>query len=282
MDFADVTTYFDKDVFTEIGNSANTFEGQVGVFEDEVSSGVSRGRRVLSVAPAVVIPTNRLVIHSSEARYIVATGKEEDYWYNAVIRNKFTIVGITHDCVVGDEGLALAGALVAELLAEIQPLSTFSERTESSAKLNRARVQTSSQDSLSIGDIILSGGQYYQVITNSMLDSAGINFSDANVLIDPMVTADYVSIGSTYDPVTDTYVKAAPVEVSAFSIPAITDYEYESLDSEKVMQGDKILSVLKSEVASPASGDQLTVGGREYSVMNIVEFGTYWSLHCRS
>jgi len=281
MRLSQAATYFDKEIFTGIIETSITFSGQLRIFTDETSSGTSRGRRVLSVASDVTLPTDYLVKHAEGKRYIIGKHVDEDYWHGSVLRKKYTVTAITDEATTGSVGNVLSNALSTSLYSVIYPLSTFSERVDSSDKFNRVRIYFSASVSLPRDSIVYDGTHYYQIITNAFVDPAGFGFVDANTLEAPLTTADYVSTSNTYNPVTDSYSTSASSGLTIFQVPAIMDYSYKGLDSAKIAKGDLMVSVKKTDVAVANNGDTFDIDGIVYSVINIIDNTTYWSLLCR-
>ena len=281
MRLGQAATYFDKEIFTGVVETNITFKGQLRVFTDETSSGSSRGRRVLSIGPDITIPTDYLIEHTDGAQYIIGKHSEEDYWNNSTIRRKYTVSEVTDTASSGTVENALSDSFATTLYSIIYPLSTFSERIDASDKYHRVRIYFSASVQISRDTVVKSGTTYFQTITNTLIDPAGFSFVDANVLENPRITADYISIGTDYNAASDSYTPAVATGVTIFKVPAITDYDYEGLDAEKIKSGDLMISVLKSEVAAVKSGDTFDIGIITYSVVHIIDHTTYWSLLCR-
>jgi hypothetical protein len=278
MDLRDVATAFDNEVFQDYFNQSVTFYGQVATFADSTRSGPATPRRIISVAPDVVIPAKKVIRMINSGRIYIIGILNEDYWFDGVIRKKYPMIPVETQGLIGSVGTHLAGTGYS---TDVFLFMTYVRRVpleeESSLFFAGHEVHFPACETVSTGDIIKFDDNYFLVKVAGAVDGAGFGMCEAVQLESPMTTVTYTKKTSPYDPVTDTYVSTVISGVTAFIEPTRFNFLFTYPSFEKIEPGDKSISILKSKVAAVRVGD--LVDNR--TVLGVRDLGTYWTLHCR-
>jgi len=263
----------DTVTFTD-AHGSSTFQGQVLLFNDTVSSGPSAKRRVLDVAPEVVIPVSNTVTDGA-VKYLVGS-PSYDYWKGSKIRAKYTISPVT-TATLTNIGQILAAGSGTTAYVDITYLKRVILEDQSDFEIGYD-MYFSSYFSISKGDITISDGEYYRARQGHRVDEAGFHAVELVRLDSPLAQMDFQAKGTNYDSDTDTYTPPSVVsDVDVFVESAFLDFVHEALGFMKVEPGDRAISFLKATVAAVKAGDKLGA----YSVLSVSDNSTFWTIHGR-
>jgi len=291
-------TRFSTEEFHDAYSASTTFMGRIEPYSESKNPGVSSQRRILEVAPDVVIPNTLVIMDSVSQPYIVAddnrnpwinseewnnnilfnTGADtSDYWKGSVIRKKYPVMPTTTCGSLGTIGQLLSGSPEAESVF-CYPYFTRRDSLaeEQSDFLGGYDLYFPNIYQISAGDIFNVGDVYYRVIMDNAVDGVGFLLAPAVKLETPAQTFDIEVSGSTYDPVTDSYSSSSYLSVDCFVEPLSEDYKFVTPAFEKVEAGDKAISVLKSDVEVQINN---LIGG--YRILSTRDEGSYITCHCR-
>ena len=276
MKLASTVTRFSTTEFRDAYSPTATFMGRIEPFNESKNPGVSSHRRVLEVAPTVVVPNTKVIVDAYSQTYIVGS-RVLDYWRDTVIRHKYALIptGVSGD--LGDIGEILAGT-PAETSVYAFPYFTRRESTSGDRSSNLSGYDLYFPDvySLAAGDVFVSSGVYYRLDTDSALDGVGFLFAQVTKIESPIQSFDIKVSGTAYDPVTDSYSETTHAAIDCFVEPLIKDYEFVTPAFEKIEAGDKAISVLESDVAVESND---FIGG--YRVLSTRDMGAWRICHCR-
>jgi len=278
MDLFDAATYFDNEIFQDYFDDSVTFYGQMRPFTESTRSGPATQRRVLSVDPDISMPTRRVIKMVSTGKVYIVGARNEDYWFDEMIRKEYPTVPVNYQATVGNIGNFLSDTGLTE---NIFVFSTYVRRVpleeESSLFFAGHEFYFSSVDVIPNDSLIRVSGEYYRVKVPSSIDGAGFGMCEAVRLDAPMTTVTYTSKSAPYDPINDVYVPTILTGVAAFVEPLRFNFEFSYPSFDRVEPGDKAISVLKSAVAVAKVGDEVD----DQTVLSVRDETTYWILHCR-
>lgn len=274
MSLKDAARVFETNVFTDTYGSA-TFKGQILPYPDSVRSGAPTRRRILEVAPEVVIPTRRTVTCNG-VHYIVSFGSN-DLFNNQVIRVKYPILPVDTSYNIRSIGEVLANSGgTSGYMAPSYIRRVVLE--DNSAFDGGYEIYLSTYNTVPRGHIVVGGGRYFKAREASRTDDIGFAVFEATELITPVSTMTFQAQGGTYNPTNDTYNPPAAISnVSVFIEHSILDFEHEQMGYVKIEEGDKAISFLKSQVSAVKVGDRIG----NYQIMGLDDRSTYWTTHAR-
>lgn len=274
MSLKEAAEFFNSNVFTD-AFSTSSFVGQLLPFPDSTRSGSSTKRRILDVAPEVVIPALRTVTSPSGQIYVIADGAE-DLFRGSVIRKKYPVVPMEETATIRTVAEALAGT-GGQTGIHIQ--SSYMRRNileEQSDYLGTYVIYYSAAYTVPTGAIVIGDGKFYRTMTPGRTDDIGFGVVNAIELEAPLQTLGYKSLG-VYDGASDTTTDPAAYQVACVIESALFDFQHEALGYIKLVPGDKAISFLKTAVPVARPGD--TIGA--YRIDSVTSNGTYWATHCR-
>ena len=275
MTLIEAASFFNKQTFTDAYGSAN-FLGQIIPFAESVRSGISSLRRILEVASSVTLPSRMTVKESSSNQvYLVASGAD-DYFSGNVIRVKHPVVPVDQTVSVASiDGILTTTYTYTGLYVDLSYLRRVPNEMQQSHFESNYLITHESTVQVLPRIVFKCGSKYFFVREASRIDDIGLGTTEAVEVISPLQTLTYQKAGSTYSAANDTYTQPAAITgVSCFVIDAIFDYDHIALGFEKIKEGDKSISFLKTAVDASKPGD--TVGS--YKVIEVVDNSTYWTV----
>lgn len=274
MKLANAARHFDKQVFTD-AYGTSTFNGQMNLFDDSVRDGLTVERRIISVAPTVVIPARKTV--KMDGQTWILGDAARDYFKASSIRHKY-VAHLATD-------LAAARTFEQQLMAQAG-LAVWTSRVwvkgskeiEISSEItNVYDLYFASTEALSEGMLVQMGGQYH-LIRSLYPSTGGFLVALVDALEGSVVTTASFS-QRVYQPLTDTY-QTTPIVVSALFLRWQSHFRYPRVGVDRFKAGDKVAIVLKSAI-TPKAGDAVTVAGQAFTVKAVLDEGTCWGLHLR-
>ena len=278
MNLLRAACYFDRLTCRDAYGSAS-FRAQMDVYDDATWDGPSSVRRILSTSPDVRI-SERGALSIGDKTWIVGES-HPDYFKGKVIRVKYTL----HQA----DGLASSRSF-GEWPDDAPGHAVFAARTYvRSAK----EVEISSglftvyevffareeKDKLPDPGVISLEGQDF-IFHDPYFTEGGFLAARCSFLPEPRAVARYRS--RQYDPVADTWTESAK-DIPALVLRWQEHYHYLARYAVKYEEGDKQVLLRKTDVTDLVVGDRLTIGGQEFSVVDVREEdgGAVWSAHGR-
>ena len=261
---------FNKTLFTSVVDQFDTFYGQLLPFNDSVGSGVTSRRRVVEVAPDVVVPSGR-VAESNGETYIFGSDNV-DYYLGEIVRSKLPVVipDGEYDLTTVSDILNLVPP--DKLWAGIIKEGKFRDEQESVNRLNIFIAFFPNVNTVSSDSYLILDSKYYRCLTSSYVDSAGFGAVEVVWIDSPLQVVEIVTYDN-FDPVSETAAKTSYPNQTVFVEPADVAYINTRLDFEKVEAGDKIIS----SVLAVEAGDEIG----NYRVIAVKQFATLCVSHCR-
>lgn len=277
MNLRDAAKFFNKNEFSDTYGTA-TFEGQLLPYSDSTRSGNSTKRRILEVAPDVVMPVQGTVTSTATSDVYIVADEAPDLFLGLGIRSKYPVLPVAQQFSIrtigqvladtgGTEGVYMSPSYVRRIYFEDQ-----------SDYVGGFEVYYSFYYEVSRGSILHDGTKYYRARESGRIDDIGFGVVEAVHLESPITTMDFQAKGSVYNPVTDDRTPPAPVpDVNVFVEHITLDFVHESLSYVPLEAGDRAISFLKSEVASVTVGD--TIGS--YVIKSIDDNSDFWTVFGR-
>jgi hypothetical protein len=275
MNLASAASYFDDVLCVDPFNPHIRFRGQLDLFDDSKRDGATVDRRVLSVAPAVLMPARRvLTIHGD--KWLIGD-KADDSFRGSVIRSKYIIHKAQGPCTIGTPAQILSTGGVSSYGAKIwikdAKLLEISSKLTSFFNIYLAPVEEASA-----GMVVQLTGRLH-LIRNSFLSAAGFLVAEGDELEQAAIQpATLYARG--YDPVTEARAEAAPLALNVLRFRFQDNYAYTSESAEKFAAGD-IRAMIAKSAATPKVGDRLTLADGDWYPVSVASEGTSWNLHLR-
>lgn len=280
MNLHQAAKFFDKLVCADAYNPDNTFVGQLDLYDDSKRDGVTVERRVLSVAPDVVMPERGVI--SFEGTYWIVGQKNIDSFMGKAIRHKYIIHNASGlgQLQTVKQLLTTGGVLAYAAAIWVKD----NKEVETSSKMySFMNTFFANDEPVEVGKVLTLGPHRYR-IKNVYPAASGVQVGEASI----MPPANTVSVnysataGQAYDPATDSYGAPVPATFNALWERFQDSYNYESASAPKFVNGDLLLVVEKSNVATPKSGDSLTLLGSVWTVISFQDdLNLCWELQVR-
>lgn len=289
MKLSQAATYFHTTPFSDAYNPATQFNGRLLPYDDNSRDSLSTDRRIMAVADSVTIPARRVVKVGNQC-WIVGQGAV-DYHGAEALRHKFILHRADELATVKTFGQALRGDAGQSIWAGRLWVKELKEPTESSGMYDNyqlffagtedirdpawsAEVFTDGREE---NVLVMVAGRWHLV--RATMDTAG---GLLTALVDELpepVLLDVEYSTSVYNRLLDKKVMT-PSTIPAINLRWQTNFTYLAAYAEKYKPGDSQLLVLKTAV-TPTAGDAVTVRGRLYRVVSVIDQNEVWSLHLR-
>lgn len=267
---------FDKSLLTDAYTGAFVGAGQLDPTDIFKLDGASVRRRIISVDPAMPLPTRRAVRLGSDA-YLIGEPSTDEH-YGAPIRTKYVLHHTPTQATIKTLAEALAGSAGRTLYASREWNKDVADLQHSSEYFNDYHIFISKAETVAAGNLIHIDGQWH--ICHAVHPSLS-GFTDAvSHEITGTVFETVAASSRTYDPITDTY-SASTTSVNVLRVRWQERFEYLTKSQESYERGDETLVVLKSAWASAKPSDTLPLSDGVWRVLSVVDDGTTLSLHAR-
>jgi hypothetical protein len=276
MRLATAAKYFDKLLCQDAFAPTTTFYGQFDVYDDSKRDGATVVRRVLSVAPDVVIPPRRVITAAGET-WIVGASNPDSYG-GANLRQKYVIQrahGVATLRTVA-QALGTGGTPTYASKLWIKDLKEI----EVSSKLHGwFNVYLSSYDTVNAGDLIEVLGRQH-LVRACYLSAAGFKVAEASELgLDAVTVGTYKAM--TFSAVNDERTVASTTALNLLKVRFQDLFVYEEQAQPKFQEGDLKALVRKADVTTAKVNDLVTVGGEDWEILTVASEGDAWGLHLR-
>jgi len=274
MRLAAAASRFDTTLCADASNPATTFYGQLDLFDDSRRDGATVVRRILSVAPDVVIPAGRVLTILGE-QWLVGM-EQSDVYAGAAVRAKYVLHRADGAATIQSVAQALSAGSTATYAGKLW-VKDLKEIEVSSLLEGFFNLYLPRNVTVIAGNVIALSGNLHMVRA-SYLSAAGFLIAECAELASGVVAATYTS--EAYSPVTDT---ATPTNTAAnlLHVRYQDDYAYLTLADPKFVKGDEKGYVLKSVIATAAAGARVTIGAEVWDVISVADEGLCWGLHLR-
>jgi hypothetical protein len=264
---AQAAATFNKANFTDI-NALNPFVGQLLPFNDSTRSGSTSRRRILEVAPAVVVP--KVIVEVDSEEVFIVSLPSTDFFKDALVRRKHPIIPAEASYSV---------KTVKEILDASPGVNewgtvSYTRREileDSSDYLGGYSVIFPSTVTILAGQYVILGTTTYRAREDSYVDELG--FSVVEVVRIPGLLQDVtITVKGVYDPVEETSVDV-PTTVSCVVEERTKAYTNTRMDSEKNEDGDVTISTLHPCKVGDLAGS--------FVILHLLVEDDVYEAHCR-
>lgn len=284
MKLASAAKYFDNDVVYDGYTNAQLFRAQFSSYEGSRPDGSFQRRRVISMAPNLVVPTRRVIKVYSD-RWVMGI-PVEDGWKGRTIR-KTAACKLATDAFYlltpGQAALRTAGTTLiygyAEYLKDTVNTPTDSEYDPQylvalGEQVGDGMFLKSADRYLRVRSAYAEASGFEHFICDEISYSYGGAYTDGE-LFGRNCEVDVVFSG-TYNPITDT--DAVGTTTTGILMDMYKMYRYNTAADFKAAPGAMTLIVAKSAV-TPLVGRTATISGIKWQVMGITAWQDAWNLH---
>jgi len=266
---------FTVETVTDPYGVGGTIKGHLSVFDDEKSSGGSTRRRILETLPTYAMFSSNCISHAGKT-YIVGS-PNYDFHRDVVIRAKYPAIPCDFTYKVATILQILAGTVTStNTYASLDQTKVSVADSETSWPVVMFLGFFQALESISKGQILLTGSTYYKIKSDPYLDGAGFKNAELLLLASPVQTVTYTQV-SGYNHVTETVINGASYpNTKVFSEDAYYCYEHTSERYTQLKPGDKNITFKPS--VTPKAGD--TIGAYKILSVDTVADGSF-SCHCR-
>jgi len=272
----DVSNHFDDIPVTDTYTGAYLFNAQVSTFLGASPEGSTSKKRVFSLAPALVPPVRGVVTALGES-YVLGTSIVDGI-YGQVIRQSIWSRMVTDYFEIltpAQAALVSAGTMAYGHKSYLKDTVNGISDSEYDPFWE---IFFANSEPMTKGTFLKVGITYFRV-RSAHVDQAG--FTDA--LSDELDAGSKVSVTfaqtGAYDPVADSY-GAGSVTTPGFMFDRYKSYEFLTATDRLNHAGDMTVVVAASAV-TPVIGRNITVGGRDWTILNSTAEQDAWSLHVR-
>lgn len=269
-------TRFDDSVLYDAYTETFVGKGQLDPTDIFKLDGASVRRRVISVAPGVVLPTRRAVRLGADVYLIGEPSTDE--WRGTPIRTKYVLHQTPSMATIKTFAEALADLPGRTMYASREWNKDVPDMQASSDYFNDYHVFVSHTEQVSMYDLVYVDNQWH--ICHAVHPSLS-GFTDAvcHEILGPVFETATVT-SNLYDPLTDSYA-GADVSVKLLRMRWQEQYKYLTQAQEDYKRGDETVVVLKSAWPMVSPSDSLQLSDGEWRVLSVVDKGTTLALHTR-
>ena len=267
-------SFFDRLVCRDAYGTAS-FKAQLNLFDDSTRDGLGSVRRVLSTAPAIMMPARRAI--ATEGKVWLVGESHPDYFTNGTIRNKYTLHQADALVSLMTFSEALAGSAGYSLYAARAWVKAAKQVEVSSELFNTFELFVAATESLPDLCVVQVGGDLL-LAQDPYPTEGGFLAAHAVHLPEPLATASLHR--RTYQPVTDTWGEVVS------SLPVLRmrwqeHFRYFARYSTPYAAGDQQIIVRKADAPLVGPSDTLTLASQTYTVVVAYDEGDVWSIHGR-
>ncbi len=274
MRLYDAAKHFDDVLCTDAYGPA-TFYGQLDLYDDARREGLTVQRRILSVAPDVVIPARRVISFGGE-QWLVGDD-ESDSFKGSLIRTKYILHRAGGIAAIQTPGQLLSAGGSPAYGARLW-VKDYREQAASSHLFGFFNLYLASTEAAAEGTYVTLQGHIHRV-RNAFLSVGGFLEAEASEVPAGVVAGTYKA-RSAYDPATDAET-LGNVAVSVLRVRWSDDFAYTTHGATKYEAGDIKGLVRKAAVTAAAPGDQLTLADGTWRVLAVESESDCWGLQLR-
>jgi hypothetical protein len=259
MEFSDVNRFFDTDPVFDGYTGASLFKAQTASFDDSSSDGATSRRRVLQLAPGLVIPTRRVVLLYGD-RWVIGNGTPDGFG-GAPVRQHFTMKRATDLLALLTPGQALAAAAGTPAYVQKMYFKDVVNSLTDSEYDTQWNIFVAPNEPAGKGTFLRDAqGRFFRV-RNDYLPTEGLRVLQTDSLdVAALQTGRFPS--GTYNPVTEE-LTAGVVVVPTLWMDVPVFYRFRHISDDKVQPGDRAVFVPHNLVVQP--GDLFTLEATTWS-----------------
>lgn len=277
MELYDAATYFDDIEAFDAYSHQLLFLCQFSNFDDRSADGTTSKRRVLSVAPETLIPSRRVLTLLDE-NWIVGDGNS-DAIYNTKIRRAYSMKKANYLAEILTPGMAVNQVPGNFAYAQAVYFKDTFDQLQTSDYDAFYNIFFSVTEPVKQTNIIRLDDRFYRV-RGTYKPLEGYVTAQSDELSEDAIQTVMFNSGSTYDPVSDTYI-ATPTSTRCLRIDFTKAIENLQHSSPVEKRGDEKAYFSKTDLPSLKVGETFQMQGEEWRVVSAVTSGDAWLAHIR-
>lgn len=274
MKLKSAARYFDDTPVYDGYTGAFLFNCQFSSFNDANAVGSTSTRRILSIAPGLVIPTRR-VIKVFDDYWLVGDGNP-DSWKGSVIRQSFNMKKATAQVQLLTPGQACLGTAGTVAYAQaIYFKDTLNTQSDSNYD-SFWNYFIAPGEPVSRGTIIHDGGRYLRA-RGAYLPLEDLRIAQCDEVDQGPVAVTFNT--GVYVPATDSFT-SVPVTTPALLLDFQKAYRFQTPGASKEEPGD-IAALVAASAVTPRPGLSLQIDSKTWQVVSFAPDADAWLLHLR-
>lgn len=282
MELNDAASSFDDEALVDAyAPTTAPFYGQTDIYDGSKRDGTTVVRRVLSVVPGSVLPDRGAVLSvAGNLQYIVGL-MTYDSFSGGVIREKYILQRTQHLANIRNTLQVLSASGGVQAYAGVLWLKNAKDDRVSSESFPLYNIYFSATEAVSKRQIIDLGGVLYRVkVVN--LSGSGFLVAECYQFASVIEAITYTPGAPTKDVASDTYLPQTPLVINGLQERFLSYYDNEDAGRVKFVPGDLVMSIDKTDVASPTLQDFITLDAVDWNIMDTRDTGDgTWALHLR-
>lgn len=256
------------------------FKAQASTFLESSLEGSTASRRVISVAPEVVIPAHSCILALGDL--MIVGGGNPDEWGGSIIRKAHWVKLVTDNFKLLTPGQAVLAAAGSDVFGQRKFIrEALNSPTEAEID-NYWEIFVSNSVMPAVGTFFKGPTTYYRVRA-TYEDVDGFRTCHCDELEEGRVTVTITTTG-VYNPVSDSY-GTSTINTHGIPLDYIKSYTKRTQSSAKGEQGD-IALVVAASALTPVHGQHLTIAGAgasagNWQIINHIQEQDSWNLHLR-
>lgn len=276
MRLLNVHKYFDKEQAYDAYSGEPIFKCRFSSFNDATSSGATARRRVLGIAPDIVLPP-RKVVSLFDLNWIAGDSTMDGY-FGSEIRQQVNMkkaTGLFSILTPAEACLAAVGTTAYAAMAYFKDLPDTLTSSDQDVYWN---IFFSNTETVVKANFLRFGSTIYRVRTNYITDDK-YALAEADELDSACRKAVVFTSVGAYNVVTDVLT---PASIATYGIVMEVPkfYKFQDEAQDRYASGDQCLFVAKSAV-TPAVNSRFTMDGFTWGVLSVISEVDAWALHVR-
>lgn len=263
MDIRNTARHFDRDPISDGYTGAFLFKGQTASFNDASSDGATNRRRILSIAPNLVMPTRRVLSIYGD-RWVVGTGTPDGFM-GFPMRVQFTMKRVTDLMTLLTPQEALTGALGTAAYIQKQYYKDTVNPITDSEYDTHWHVFVAPGEPVGKGSFLKDAAGTCYRVRNAYLPLEGLRLCQTDQL--EANASALVTLGAqTYDPVSDSFSGGTSL-VNGIMVEPSKFYRLAHMSEATFQAGD--LALFLPAAAAVKANTTLTMNGKSWRVLDV-------------
>lgn len=280
MKITAAASHFDKTYFTDAYAPGVPRRGLLDVSDSSKRDGLIDTRHIFSLSARLDIPPRSVIQIGSDA-WVLGRMTEHTY-LGQPVRREYPAQRTDGLHMIRTPAQLLDGVAGDAAYASRVWLKDLTDQNVASDKFNYEAFYFALSESLGTAWILTSGTTHWRVM--SWYDaSSGFRVAEAVRITDGALVDGRFTANVAYDPVTDTYGDAVPVDCPVLIERFQDNYHYQNAAADSFVRGDMVITVSKTKVAvTPKQGNLISANGLPWRVMDVADDGMgAWVCHVR-
>jgi len=280
MNIDDAVAYFDNQPVSDAYTGVFLFNCQPDLFNGTTTDTETGWRRSFS-ATVVVAPSRGCIEFGS--KYYLMGRVIEDFFQGNAVRSSAVVHPSDGLFSLGSAAEVISAAGTRSMHAAYSIRKESKEGSESSQSFNTVSIFVSGTEIVTRDQLLIGPNGVYYRVQNFIPTTGGYKVLVCSELgAASLQSVTYLASGA-YDPVADAKGEAAPILTSGVVERYQTNYRYISQANAKYVNGDKVLTVLKSIIIAPNPGESFLIDGATFLIIEAQDDGAEcWEIHMRS